>query len=95
MAIRTRKTWKPQRDGQYVRQLGWKRGSNGKLTQPKFRLGTDLREAKRREITLTELWEHVEQQADGEPVCWPLMPCSAAFGMSANFMARRIVTASP
>jgi integrase len=72
MAIRTRKTWKPQRDGQYVRQLGWKRGTNGKLTQPKFRLGTDPREAKRREIMLTELWEHVEQQANGEPVCWPL-----------------------
>ena len=59
MAIRTRKSWKPQRDGQYVRQLGWKRGPKGKLIQPKFRLGTDLREARRREMMLADLWEQV------------------------------------
>jgi hypothetical protein len=71
MAARTRKTWKPQRDGQYVRQLGWKRGPSGKLTQVKFRLGTDLREAKRREMMLVELWESVEEDAKTEPVMWP------------------------
>ena len=71
MAARTRKTWKPQRDGQYVRQLGWKRGPSGKLTQVKFRLGTDLREAKRREMMLVELWEYVEEDAKTEPVMWP------------------------
>ena len=71
MATRTRKTWKPQRDGQYVRQLGWKRGRNGKRVQAKFRLGTDLREARRREMMLSEVWERVEQDAGTEPVTWP------------------------
>jgi len=71
MASRTRKSWKPQRDGQYVRQLGWKRGPNGRLIQPKFRLGTDLREARRREMMLADLWEQVEQVAATEPVRWP------------------------
>lgn len=71
MAIRTRKEWKPQRDGQYVRQLGWKHGPNGKLVQPKFRLGTDLREARRREMMLADLWEQVERSASAEPVAWP------------------------
>ena len=71
MAIRTRKTWKPQSDGQYVRQLGWKHGRNGKLVQAKFRLGIDLREAKRREMMLSEVWERVEQDARAEPVTWP------------------------
>ena len=71
IAIRTRKTWKPQRDGQYVRQLGWKHGRNGKLVQAKFRLGTDLREARRREMMLSEIWECVEQDADPESVTWP------------------------
>ena len=66
MVIRTRKSWKPQRDGRYVRQLGWKRGSNGKLVQPKFRLGTDVREARRREMMLAELWECVEKDAGAE-----------------------------
>lgn len=71
MATRTRKKWKPQADGQFVRQLGWKRGSHGKLIQPKFRLGMDLREAKRREMMLSMLWEFVEQCAHDEPATWP------------------------
>lgn len=71
MATRTRKTWKPQRDGQFVRQLGWKPGPHGKVTQPKFRLGTDLREAKRREMMLGELWDFVEEHAGAEPAVWP------------------------
>ena len=71
MASRTRKSWKPQRDGQYARQLGWKRGSNGKLIQPKFRLGSDVREARRREMMLTYLWEYIEQHAATTPVTWP------------------------
>lgn len=71
MATRTRKTWKPQRDGQFVRQLGWKRGLHGRVTQPKFRLGTDLREAKRREMMLSLLWEFVERSAHTEPIMWP------------------------
>jgi len=39
--------------------------------QPKFRLGTDVREARRREMMLAELWEHIEQNAGSEPVTWP------------------------
>ncbi|NQU23045.1 MAG: hypothetical protein HQ567_17345 [Candidatus Nealsonbacteria bacterium] len=71
MATRTRKKWKPQQDGQYIRQLGWKHGRNGNLVQPKFRLGTDLREARRREMMLAELWRCVEQDASTEPATWP------------------------
>jgi len=71
MATRTRKTWKPQKDGQYVRQLGWKRGREGKLAQAKFRLGTDVGEARRREMMLAEFWQCVEKDTSAEPATWP------------------------
>ena len=71
MVTRTRKTWKPGKDGRFTRQIGWQRTRSGKLGQVKFRLGSDLREARRREMMLVQLWERVEQQADAEPVTWP------------------------
>jgi len=71
MAIRTRSRWRPQQDGQFARQLGWKKGPSGKRIQPKFRLGTDLKEAKRRECMLTDLWEHIEQRSDAGAAVWP------------------------
>jgi len=71
MAARTRKTWRPTADGQYVRQLGWKASRSGKLAQPKFRLGTDLREARRREMMLSQLWEHAERRVGGGRAVWP------------------------
>jgi hypothetical protein len=61
MTTRTRKTWKLDSQGQYVRQIGWKRGRNGARVQHKFRLGADLNEARRREQKLREVWEAIER----------------------------------
>ena len=48
----------------YSRQLGWKAGRrSGLRSQPKFYLGTDLKEAKRRNSKLEALWECVESLA--------------------------------
>ena len=64
MATRQRKTWKPDRNGRYSRQLGWTVDSrSGIRGQPKFYLGTDPKEAARRNRKLEELWEHVESLA--------------------------------
>jgi hypothetical protein len=61
MATRQRKIWKPDRNGRYSRQLGWTVDSrSGLRRQPKFYLGTDPKEAARRNSKLEELWEHVE-----------------------------------
>ena len=54
MSTRTRKTWKPGQDGQFTRQIGWQRTRSGKLGQVKFRLGSDLPEARRREMMLVQ-----------------------------------------
>ena len=67
MATRTRKTWKPGKDGRYSRQIGWKVSSSGKLAQAKFRLGDNLKEAKRRDLILSELWDFAERHAQQEP----------------------------
>ena len=60
MATRNRQHWKLDNQGEYARQIGWKDSRNGKLIQHKFRLGADLKEAKRREQKLLELWGQVE-----------------------------------
>jgi len=91
MATRTRKKWKPDSNGQYVRQLGWKATKGGKLAQPKFRLGTDLREAKRREMMLADLWEQVEKLDDPaaeEPATWPPMLLTIAQQLARHGAAR-------
>lgn len=72
VATRMRKTWKPGKDGQFTRQLGWNHSStSGKPVQTKFRLGSDLKEAKRREVMLQQLWEHVEHQTGEGRAVWP------------------------
>lgn len=71
MSTRTRKTWKPGKDGQFTRQIGWRHTRSGKLGQVKFRLGSDQREARRREMMLVQIWELAQQQANAEPVTWP------------------------
>ena len=55
--------------GQIPRQLGWKLNGAGKRVQHKFRLGSDPKEAARREQRLCEFWELVERHADG-PAYW-------------------------
>ena len=71
MPTRTRRNWNLDGQGEYARQIGWKYSRNGKLMQHKFRLGANLKEAKRREQKLLELWEHVEATTSpGKPVTW-------------------------
>lgn len=71
MATRTRRNWKPDPRGYYARQIGWERSKSGKLQQHKFLLGTDRKEAERRERKLRELWDRfVEGSTDTRPL-WP------------------------
>jgi hypothetical protein len=58
---RRRKAWIPDKEGRYARQLGWKFNEQEKLVQHKFYLGTDERQAERRNHKLEELWERVEE----------------------------------
>ena len=60
MATRTGRLSKPDSQGHYVRQLGWKIGPGDKRVQHKFRLGTDKREAQRRDDRLRQIWEQIE-----------------------------------
>jgi len=71
MVTRFRTQWKPNSKGYYERQIGWKRSSSGKLLQHKFLLGTDLREAQRRERKLRELWDRFEASQLEERLLWP------------------------
>ena len=71
MATRTRRNWKPDPRGYYSRQIGWERSKTGKLQQHKFLLGTDRKEAERRERKLRELWDSfVASSKDARPL-WP------------------------
>ncbi len=72
MATRNRQNWKLDNQGEYARQVGWKHSRNGKLIQHKFRLGADLKEAKRREQKLLELWGQIEATTatPGLPIIW-------------------------
>lgn len=71
MPTRNRKEWNRASNGQYQRQLGWKRSRTGKLTQAKFSLGTDTREAKQRDERLRLLWSLVEVRSSERPALWP------------------------
>jgi hypothetical protein len=72
MVSRTRQNWKLDDQGEYPRQVGWKYSRNQILIQHKFRLGADLKEAKRREQKLLELWGQIEATTStpGKPVIW-------------------------
>lgn len=71
MATRSRRTWKPDPRGYYSRQLGWERSRSGKLQQHKFLLGTDRKEAERRERKLCELWDTFSKSCDEARPIWP------------------------
>jgi len=51
--------------------LGWERSKSGKLQQHKFLLGTDRKEAERRERKLCELWESFCKCSDDPRPLWP------------------------
>jgi len=70
MATRAASLSKPDRQGQYARQLGWKINQSGKRVQHKFRLGTDKSAAELREALLRRVWEVVEKQADNRDPTW-------------------------
>ena len=61
MPSRTKTRWTPDSRGRYSRRIGWKENQKGQRIQHLFYLGTDLKEAKRRENWLVELWEQVEK----------------------------------
>jgi hypothetical protein len=56
---------KPDADGIYYRELGWKRGKEAdKFRQHKFYLGSDLTEAQIRFLKLGQVWEATERRWD-------------------------------
>ena len=71
MATRSRLTWKPDSRGYYTRHIGWERTKSGKLQQHKFLLGTDRKEAERRERKLRELWDEFEKTCQEHRPLWP------------------------
>jgi hypothetical protein len=70
MPARNGQAWKLDNQGQYSRQIGWKISRTGKRSQHKFRLGNDLKEAKRREQRLIELWEQIQKLSGAGPKLW-------------------------
>lgn len=70
MASRTRRQWKPDRNGQFTRQIGWNTSRNGNRAQPKFRLGSDVKMAKQREAILQQLWTSVERTSGDRSALW-------------------------
>ena len=70
MPSRTKTEWKSDSRGRYPRELGYKRNKAEKLVPHKFYLGTNLVEAKRRNVRLEELWEVIE--SDHEKFGWAL-----------------------
>ena len=71
MATRARRNWKPDPRGYYSRQIGWERSKSGKLQQHKFLLGTDRKEAERRERKLRELWDTFAANCKEDRPLWP------------------------
>ena len=68
MTTRVRRNWKPDSRGYYTRQIGWEQSESGKIQQHKFILGTDRKEAEKRERKLRELWDSfVAGRKEGRP----------------------------
>ena len=78
MPSRERTEWKPDASGVFTKQIGYLKSDAGKLSQPKFRLGTDSREAKRRAYLIRQLWDRLEGSADQRPYAWPPIELEAA-----------------
>lgn len=70
MAARTGRLSKPDKQGQYARQLGWKLNSKGAQVQHKFRLGADKRKAERRDDQLRRLWEQIASDVPAVEALW-------------------------
>jgi hypothetical protein len=76
MPTRTRTNWKLRNDGQYDCRVGWKINGSGKREQHRFRLGNDLRDAKRRDALLRQIWERIEManSAESYPTAYTSQP---------------------
>ena len=72
MNLRRRKKLRRDVNGQFPRELGWKSNGKGKLTQPKFYLGTDEHEAELRNRRLEQLWSIIEDEQieNGSRALW-------------------------
>jgi hypothetical protein len=70
MAIRKR-ALAPDSQGRFRPRIGWKIGDDGALSQPRFNLGTDRKEAERRYAKIQELYED-NCRVNGEDVWSPL-----------------------
>ncbi|WP_417396041.1 helix-turn-helix domain-containing protein [Gimesia chilikensis] len=70
MATRTGRLTRPDRSGQYARQLGWKRNAKQQKVQHKFRLGSDRRTAESRDELLRKMWERIEAESDQQEPLW-------------------------
>lgn len=88
MPSRTKTTWRLSADGQYVRQIGWTLSRSGKRVQAKFRLGSNIKEAKRRELIIRRLWDQTEAEAGEDDVLWPAIWLAAAKSTAATGMPR-------
>lgn len=72
MVTRARSEWRPNSQGYFTRQIGWKFSeSTGRHFQHKFSLGRELTEAQWRENRLTELWQRFERTQSEQRPIWP------------------------
>ena len=53
---------KPDQNGEYYRNLGWKKTRTGQRSQHKFLLGTNKKEAEARNALLERLWQSIEER---------------------------------
>lgn len=70
MGSRSGRLANPDSQGQYVRQLGWKHPTGGARVQHKFRLGSDRREAERRDDRLRQLWDQIVKECSAAEAYW-------------------------
>src|SRR5208337_568893 len=60
--IMRRSTLKPDQNGEYYRNLGWKKTRTGQRSQHKFLLGTNKKEAEARNALLERVWQPIEER---------------------------------
>ena len=69
MPTRKRTKWIPRDDGQFDCRVGWILKPSGRREQPKFRLGSDLKEAQHRDALLRRMWDRIEE-INGKETLW-------------------------
>ena len=64
--VRQKSSWTNDNQGKYARHIGWKLTRSGKRQQHKFRLGSTMEEAERREVRILHRWDTVERLLDSD-----------------------------